>query len=130
MPSQWYINLAKPSWTPAPETIGLIWSVLYPIILLSFFFVVWKVARGEMDHVILWVFLANLIANLLFTFIQFGLKNFPLASLDILVVWGTIVWIMVGLWPKWPILALAQAPYLVWVSVALVLQFSITWMNL
>jgi len=83
-----------------------------------------------MDHVILWVFLANLIANLLFTFIQFGLKNFPLASLDILVVWGTIVWIMVGLWPKWPILALAQAPYLVWVSVALVLQFSITWMNL
>lgn len=30
-----------------------------------------------MDHVILWVFLANLIANLLFTFIQFGLKNFP-----------------------------------------------------
>ena len=25
---EWYDNLAKPSWTPLPATIGLIWRVL------------------------------------------------------------------------------------------------------
>ena len=32
---QWYDVLQKPSWTPAPATIGLIWSFLYPIIATS-----------------------------------------------------------------------------------------------
>jgi len=36
---QWYDNLAKPAWTPAPATITLIWMILYPIILVSLGFV-------------------------------------------------------------------------------------------
>ena len=35
----WYNLLEKPSWTPAPSTISLIWMILYPIILVSFGFV-------------------------------------------------------------------------------------------
>jgi hypothetical protein len=34
-----YDSLAKPSWTPAPSTISLIWMILYPIIVVSFGFV-------------------------------------------------------------------------------------------
>ena len=34
-----YDNWAKPSWTPAPATIGLIWMLLYPVIVISFGFV-------------------------------------------------------------------------------------------
>ncbi len=37
---EWYDSLAKPSWTPEPATIGLIWQILYPIILFSIVFVV------------------------------------------------------------------------------------------
>jgi len=32
----WYQSLAKPSWTPAPQTIGLIWQILYPVIIATF----------------------------------------------------------------------------------------------
>ena len=42
----------------------------------------------------------------------------------------TIVWLMVLLWTpgaRW--IALLLVPYLVWVSIATVLQTSITWMN-
>ena len=35
----WYNSLAKPTWTPAPATIGLIWQILYPVIVISFGFV-------------------------------------------------------------------------------------------
>jgi hypothetical protein len=27
----WYQSLAKPEWTPAPQTIGLIWQALCPV---------------------------------------------------------------------------------------------------
>ena len=43
----WYNSLAKPSWTPAPATIGLIWEILYPIILISFGFVFVQMFRGK-----------------------------------------------------------------------------------
>ena len=74
-------------------------------------------------------FAINLAANLLFTPIQFGLRNLPLASIDIIVVWGTIVWMVSAVWKYYRWVAIAQAPYFAWVSVATVLQLSITWMN-
>ena len=43
----WYNSLAKPAWTPAPATIGLIWQILYPIILVSFGFVFVQAIRRK-----------------------------------------------------------------------------------
>ena len=44
---EWYDSLAKPSWTPAPSTISLIWMILYPIFLVSFWFVFVQAFRGK-----------------------------------------------------------------------------------
>lgn len=74
-------------------------------------------------------FAINLVANLIVTPIQFGLRNLPLAAVDILVVWGTIPWAAVAIWSHYRWVALAQTPYFLWVSIATVLQFSITVMN-
>jgi tryptophan-rich sensory protein len=52
-----------------------------------------------------------------------------LATLDILLVWFTIVWIMITIWPYYRWVALAQLPYLVWVSIATTVQVSIWWGN-
>jgi len=75
------------------------------------------------------VFAINLAANLVFTPIQFGLRNLPLASIDILIIWGTIIWMVMSVWTFHRWIAFAQIPYFAWVSVASVLQLSITWMN-
>lgn len=125
----WYETLAKPAWTPAPRTIGLVWQILYPVILVTFGFVFAQAGRGRFPWIVAMPFAINLAANLLFTPIQFGLRNLPLATVDILVVWGTILWAIVAIWPHARWVALAQLPYLVWVSIATVLQLSITWMN-
>lgn len=125
----WYDSLAKPSWTPAPATIGTIWTILYPIIAISFGFVFVQAARRRIPWLVALPFAVNLIANLLFTPIQFGLRSLPLATLDILIVWGSILWMMGAIWSRARWVALAQIPYLVWVSIATVLQVSITVMN-
>jgi translocator protein len=98
----WYNSLAKPTWTPAPGTIGMIWQMPFAI---------------------------NMVANLIFTPIQFGMRNLPLAAVDILVVWITILWMVVAVWRHYRWVAIAQVPYFVWVSLATVLQLSITALN-
>lgn len=129
MPTQWYFDLVKPAWTPSGDTIGLIWTILYPVIAFCFIWVCFKVFKGQIPSAIFWVFLTNLIANILFTPIQFGLENLPLATLDILVVLSTIITGMILVFPYSKLIFALQIPYLVWVSIATVLQFSITWMN-
>lgn len=126
---EWYDNLWKPSWTPAPATIGMIWQCLYPIIIFTFGFVFVQAFRQKIPWTVALPFAINLAANVAFTPIQFGLRNLPLAALDILVVWGTIVWMMNVIWPHYRWVSVAQTPYFVWVSLATVLQLSMTWKN-
>ena len=125
----WYNSLTKPTWTPSPATIGLIWQILYPIIFISFGFVFVQTVRGKLPWIVAVPFAINLAANLVFTPIFFGLRNIPLASADILVVLGTIIWIMIAVWPHYRWVSVAQMPYLVWVSTATTLQLSILAMN-
>lgn len=125
----WYDSLAKPSWTPPGSTIGLIWTVLYPIIIVTFGFMVVRALRGDAPMWILVPIGINTVSNIAFTPIQFGLQNLQLATADILVVLATIIWCMVAFWPISRAATAALLPYLVWVATATTLQLSITWMN-
>lgn len=126
---QWYESLEKPGWTPEPSTIGLIWQILYPIILVTFTIVFIQAIRRKIPGWTALPFAINLIANLVFTPIQFGLRDLNLAALDILIVWGTIPWMMLVVWKHYRWIAVAQLPYFVWVSIATVLQLTITVWN-
>jgi benzodiazapine receptor len=111
----WYNGLAKPDWTPAPATIGLIWQILYPIILVTFGFVFVQTIRRKLPWTVAPPFAINLVANLIFTPIQFGLRN--------------LLWMVMAIWRHYRWVAVAQCPYFIWVSLATVLQLSITWSN-
>lgn len=125
----WYNTLDKPSWTPMPATIGLIWQILYPIILVTFGYVFYQAFSRRIPISVAIPFAINLAANIAFTPIQFGLQNLVLASLDIVIVLLTIVWGMWAIWPHHRWVAMAQVPYFVWVLIAMILQGSITWLN-
>jgi len=125
----WYDNLIKPAWTPSPGTIGLIWQILYPIILISFGFVIYKSIRGGLPWLVALPFIINLIANILFMPIFGGMRNLPLSAVDIIIVLMTLVWMMVAVWPHYRWVAVVQVPYLVWVSIATMLQMTITLRN-
>ena len=103
--------------------------MLYPIILVVFGYAVVRVASGDMPASVLVPVGLNVVSNVAFTPIQFGLRNLRLAAVDIAVVLATIVWCMVALWAHAWLAALALLPYLAWVATATVLQLSITRMN-
>ena len=126
---EWYNSLVKPSWTPDPGTIGLIWQILYPIIFVTFSFVLIQAFRHRVPWKAALPFAVNLAANLLFTPIQFGLRSLLLAAVDILIVWGTIIWMIVAIWKYHKWVAIAQVPYFIWVTIATTLQLAISWSN-
>lgn len=125
----WYNSLEKPAWTPQPSTIGFIWQCLYPVIMITFGFVLFQVIRRKLPWQVGIPFAVNLTANLIFTPIQFGMRSLPLAAIDIVIVWLTIIWLSVAVWKHHKWIAIAQIPYFVWVSIATVLQLLITWNN-
>ncbi|MBN2846977.1 MAG: tryptophan-rich sensory protein [Coriobacteriia bacterium] len=125
----WYEELARPSWAPPAPVFGIVWSILYPIIIVAYGYVIYRVVRGEFPASLLVPVLINIAANIAFTPIQFGLRNLLLAEIDILIVLITIVWSMIAIWPHARWASLALTPYLIWVTIATALQTSITWLN-
>ncbi len=125
----WYSTLIKPTWAPPSYLFGPVWSVLYTIIAVTYGIVFYKVYTKELPAIVLLPFVLNLIFNFSFTYFQFGLKNNLLASIDIILVLGTIIWMMYAIYPHIKWVALANIPYLAWVSFATVLQLTITWLN-
>ncbi len=126
---EWYSKLIKPTWAPPSWIFGPVWTVLYIIIAVSFTNVFYKALKGDIPLHVITPFILNLIFNAAFTPIQFGLKNNLLASVDILLVLITLIWMFVAIWPhlKWVIYA--NIPYLLWVSFATFLQLTITFLN-
>ena len=125
----WYAQLAKPFFAPPASVFGPVWSVLYVVIAISFGYVLVQCLRQRLPIRVLLPFVLNLIFNVAYTPIQFGLKNNLLASADILLVLGTLVWALLVIWPRKRWVALVNSPYLLWVVFATVLQLSITWLN-
>lgn len=125
----WYSTLIKPTFAPPSWIFGPVWTVLYVIIALSFGRVFYLALKHRIPMAVALPFVLNLIFNFIFTPLQFGLQNNYLAAIDIVLVLGTIIWMMIAIWPYSRKIAYAQIPYLAWVSFATVLQLTITWIN-
>jgi translocator protein len=125
----WYMTLKKPRWAPPGWLFGPVWTVLYVIIAITFGSVFVKAVSGDLPAGTAVLFGLNLIFNLAFTPLQFGLKNNFLAAVDITLVLVTLVWSLAAIWPESRWVAYANIPYLLWVMFATVLQFSVTYLN-
>jgi tryptophan-rich sensory protein len=127
--SDWYQELIKPSFAPPSWLFGPVWTVLYALIAISFGKVGLLWYQGKIGWLIALPFILNLIFNFAFTPLQFGAQNLVLASIDILLVLGTLIWAMVAIYPYAPWIVYINIPYLLWVSFATILQLSITFLN-
>ncbi len=127
--NSWYQLLEKPIWAPPAWVFGPVWSLLYLLIVISFGWVALQYFKGRIPFLVFLPFVLNILFNLIFTPIQFGLKNNLLASVDILLILTTLIWAIVVIFPfvRWA--ALINIPYLLWVGFATALQVTITWLN-
>lgn len=126
----WYQTLIRPDWAPPSSVFGPVWSVLYVLIAISFGYMFYLVfVKKQYTFQVALPFILNLFFNVIFTPIQFGLKNNVLASIDILLVLTTLVWLICTAWGKVRWVSYINIPYLLWVMFAMVLQLTITYLN-
>jgi tryptophan-rich sensory protein len=128
-PYSWYQTLIKPTWAPPSWIFGPVWSILYAIIAISFGHVAYLYFKGSLPFVVLLPFILNLVFNIAFTPLQFGLQSNVLASLDILLILGTLAWALHSIYAYAPWVSYVNIPYFLWVSFATVLQLMITYLN-
>jgi len=125
----WYQSLIKPTWAPPAWLFGPVWTVLFVIIIASFGYVAYLFFKKKISGLIFLPFVLNIIFNMIFSPLPFGLQNNFLAAVDILLILGTLIWALMAIYPKVKWVALVNIPYLLWVSFATVLQITVTVLN-
>ena len=124
-PGPWYERLRKPSWTPPNWLFGPVWSVLY-VMIAAAGWLVWR-ADASTGVVLLWGL--QLVLNGAWSGLFFGARRMDLAFVDVVLMWLSIAAFIVAAWPFSSTAALLFVPYLVWVTIAGALNWSVWRMN-
>lgn len=128
--SSWYVTLQKPSLVPPNWIFGPVWSILYFLMGVSLYLVWNKEGKGKKDRTFaLKVFFVQLLLNFLWSFIFFSAHLLFLAFIEILLLWGIIIYTIVLFRKQSEAAAALLIPYLLWVTFAAYLSFSIWILN-
>jgi benzodiazapine receptor len=126
--ANWYATLVKPSWNPPDWIFGPVWSALYFCMAVAAW-LVWRREGLRQARVPLALFAGQLILNVLWSCIFFGLEEPGLAFIEVLLLWLAIAATMVTFWRRSMVAGILFVPYLAWVSFASVLNFVIWRLN-
>ena len=127
--NSWYPALVKPWFTPPDGVIPAVWTLLFTLMGVSLF-LAWRAGltlpqfRGAA-----YAFVAQFAVNILWSAAFFGLRS-PLAGLVVIgLLWILILLNIYRFYPLSKEAALLLVPYLVWVSFAALLNYSILVLN-
>lgn len=122
----WYEALSKPSWTPPGWLFGPVWTLIYISIAIAGW-LVWK--QVGFSPSVFAFFVVQLVLNAAWSWTFFGAHRIGLALVDIVLLWIAIVGTIVTFLPVVPLAGWMLVPYLLWVSFATALNFSIWRLN-
>ena len=126
--SSFYAELARPSWAPPAWLFGPVWTTLYALMAVSAW-LVWRARGFAGARSALLLFIAQLGANALWSWLFFAWHQGALAFVEVLVLWGLIVATVVAFHRYSRPAALLLAPYRAWVTFAAVLTFAVWRLN-
>jgi len=123
-----YRQLARPSWSPPAWVFAPAWTLLYVLMTVSAWLVVrargWPAARPLML-----LFVAQLVANGLWSWLFFKWHLGVAAIADIVLLLALIAAMMVAFWRVRPLAGMLLVPYFAWVSFATALTVAMWRLN-
>ena len=125
----WYTTLNKPALNPPAWVFGPVWTTLYLLMGIAAFLVWRRWGSDPRVKAALAVYLIQLFLNAIWSPVFFGLHAPGAALVVIALLWLAIVATMVKFHPISRAAAYLLIPYLLWVSFASYLNFSIWRLN-
>jgi translocator protein len=120
-----YLRLSRPGWAPPAWLFAPVWTALYTLMGVSAW-LVWRAHGFKAHRTALVLFILQLAANSLWTWIFFSWHQGAMALIEILLLWCLIVATVASFWRIHRLAAVLLFPYLAWVTFATALTFS-TW---
>jgi len=118
----WYARLNKPRWTPPNRLFGPVWTLLF----LAMAVAAWLVwSKLGLTAASLRLFMLQLFLNVGWSALFFRLKSPRWAFCEIVILWIAILATLIGSWSAMPAAGWLLLPYLIWVSYAAALNFSV-----
>lgn len=124
-PGEWYASLNKPTWTPPNWLFPLAWTTLY----LLMAFAGARLAQLEFAGTALALWSLQIALNALWTPVFFGLRKIRHALFVITALWVVVALCVIVFFAYSWVAGLAFVPYLIWISVALMLNVSVVRLN-
>jgi tryptophan-rich sensory protein len=125
----WYFSLRHPDWKPPDAAFGVIWTTVFTLCAISAW-LAWRSAdTAALRRRVGLLFGVNAVLNVLWSALYFTLQRPDWAVLEVALLWLSIVALIAGLWrlSRWASALLI--PYLVWVSIASVLNWQTVVLN-
>ena len=119
-----YAQLVRPEWAPPSSVFGPVWTVLYTMMGIAAW-LVWRVAGFRAARNALTLFLVQLALNALWSWLFFAWRRGAWAFADIVVLWALILATVIAFWRIRPLAGALLVPYLLWVSFAAALNWSV-----
>lgn len=123
-----YSQLSRPQWAPPSSLFAPVWSTLYALMAIAAW-LVWRARGFNANRGALLLFLVQLAANSLWTWLFFAWHQGALAFAEILLLWLLIVATVVCFWRVSTVAGVLLLPYLAWVSFASALTLSVWRLN-
>ena len=124
----WYVEINKPEWNPPNWIFAPVWSTLFLMMAVAVW-LVWKQAGFGKSRFALGAFAVQLVLNALWSVVFFGMKETGWACVEIAMLWAAIVVTTCLFYRHSKLAAGLMIPYLMWVSFASFLNFTIWQMN-
>lgn len=125
----WYSGLVKPWFSPPNWLFGPVWSVLYLMMAVAWYL---TLEKGWHKKLVIrankW-FVAQLLVNMTWSWVFFGLKELTGAFLVLGLLWWLIYMTIRSMLKVEKRAAWLMYPYLAWVSFAGLLNFAVVWLN-
>jgi len=127
--SSWYTILIKPPLTPPNWVFGPVWTTLYILMGFSLYLVVSGGTENKLVRLGMILFAGQLIVNILWSFVFFGLHSPILGLVAILVLIILVLAMIYCFYQVSRIAAVLQVPYIVWLCIATYLNIMILVLN-
>ncbi len=126
--SPWYYALRQPSWKPPDWAFGPVWTSIF--ICLSFAIAyAWDAGDPQQQSYILWALAINGLLNMAWSALFFTLKKPAFAMIELVFFWFSIVGLIYVFGHISQTAVLFLLPYIIWVTIAGVLNFRIVRLN-
>lgn len=119
-----YLQLARPAWAPPASVFGPVWTVLYLMMGVAAW-LVWREQHARGRIAALALFLVQLGANALWSWLFFAWHKGAFAFVEVLVLLALIAAMVAAFWRISRLAAVLLVPYLAWVSFASALTFAV-----